>query len=360
MSKIAARRATIRDVADAAGVSVGSVSNVLNGNLHVREATETKIRKAIATLEYRPSVLARGMRTRATHAIGFIVNDISNPLYSGIVKASEKILKQQGYYMLLMNSENRIANELELLASLNSGRVDAVVSTVSDERDRELLRALERLDTPLVLLDRNMDIAADTVQIDYSPGVSKAVNYLSDLGHSRIALICAGDEIHPGREFVRGFVNAMRDKNLPLREGLVYSGSLSMDYGYQSVLRACADSRPSAIIAGGNRIFSGVLRALNQLRLKAPDDVSVIACDDTELTSFAMPGYTVLTRDTQKIGGAIAELLLRRLRSGESAAKTITIDTELLVRASCAAVRRDAVDTADAADAADAADREPR
>lgn len=334
--------ATIKDVALAAGVSVGSVSNVINGSRSVKAGTVKRVKAAMEKLGYRPSAAAQSMRTRSTRAVGFVVNDISNPIYASIAKEAERLLNEQGYHLILVDSDNRPGQEVEIFNTLNSGRVDALVATLSDEQDPNIIRALKNVDVPVVLLDREVDFPLDSICIDYAKGLEKAVNYLTDLGHEDIALICGGENIRPGRECIKGYRAALKKKEISFQQARVKAGPLTADFGYQQAMELLSrPERPTALICGGNRIFAGALRAIKFLGLKMPDNLSVIAFDDTELTALSSPEITVIARDTKEIGAAVGQFIIRALEGEKDAGfQNVILSAELLVRESCANVKR--------------------
>ena len=334
------KKVTIKEVARAAGVSVGSVFNVVNANPSVKVATAIKVKDAMKKLDYRPNAMAQNMRTRTTRAIGFVINDISNPIYAAITKAAELWLNQYGYHLILVDSDNRPGQEVEIFAMLNAGRVDALVVTLSDEKDPDILNALSSSDVPIILLDRDVDMPLNSVCIDYAKGVEKAVNYLVDLGHQDIALICGGTAIRPGRECIRGYHSAITKCYEFINENLIRSGPLVAEFGYKQAMELLKENdRPTAIICGGNRIFAGALKAIKQLDLSIPKQLSMIACDDTDLTSLATPSFTVITRDTQELGRALAGEVVKVLQEGrDRSSNNISLEAELLVRESCARI----------------------
>ncbi|MCF6194433.1 MAG: LacI family transcriptional regulator [Kangiellaceae bacterium] len=327
---------TIKDVAKDAGVSIGSVSNVINRSTSVKAETEAKIRKSMASLGYRPNAAAQSMRTRSTRAIGFVVNDITNPIYSAIAKASEGLLNKYGYHLLLVDSDNRPGQEVEIFETL-AGRVDAMVATLSDERDPNILNALKNIDVPVVLLDREVSFEIDSVCIDYEKGMSKAVKYLADLGHQSISLICAEEKIRPGRNCISGFNKAIKTQGLNVDQTSINTGILATEFGYQQTIDLLNQTTPpTALICGGNRIFAGALKAIKHLEVNVPEQLSVIAFDDTELAALTTPSYTVLARDIKEIGTSIGELVISSLQNKENTkTQKIILGAELLVRESC-------------------------
>lgn len=329
---------TISDVASASGVSVGTVSRALNTPDSVRPATLEKVRAVIHELGFQPDARAQNMRRRKTLTVGFIVDDISNPLHAITFKAAEAELREQGYWLHLVNTEGKARQEAEAIDMLQHGRVDGLIMTLNNEKDPRCLDRLAALRVPSVLLDREIDLGMDAVLTDHAPGVFQATDYLIGLGHRRIALITAGPEIRPGRERVRGFVEAFARRTLPCPHDLVRSQRLSTDFGFReaSALLQGPD-RPSAIIAAGNRILVGVLKAIQQQDVAVPDALSLVTCDRTDLTRLYPGPLTVIDRDIEDIGRTAAQLLLERLAEGSSKPpRRILFATRLILGRTCA------------------------
>lgn len=338
MTSKADRLATIRDVAAASGVSVGTVSRTLNAPETVRSGTLEKVRSAIRELRFQPDARAQNMRRRKTLTIGFIVDDISNPLHAMTYKAAEAVLREQGYWLHLVNTEGNARREAEAIEMLQHGRVDGLLMTINNERDPSCIAQLTGLRVPSVLLDREIALALDAVLTDHAAGVVQATDYLLDLGHRRIALITAGPEIRPGRERVAGFVQAYARRALACPRELIRARRLSIEFGFweaTSLLQGA--DRPTAIIAAGNRILVGVLKAIQQHGVAVPDDLSLITCDQTDLTRLYPGPLTVIDRDIENIGRSAARLLLERLAEpGARPARRISFPTRLILGGSCA------------------------
>lgn len=332
---------TIRDVARAAAVSQGTVSRVLNG-LPVGDALKERVTRAIADLNYQPSDIARSMRTRSTRTVGLMITDISNPVLAVIAKGAEEVLHPLGYTLIVYNTERDPERETQTVMTLLQRRVDGLLVTVEDELRGELHGALSRLPMPIVLIDRDVPLPFDRVLVDHAKGVKAATEYLISLGHRRIALITASRATQPGRSRILGYESALNNAGIPLDPALVRSESLAIDYGFREaayLLRS--PDPPTAIIAGGNQIFEGMLETLRNMGLTVPDDLSVIACDDTALTRLGNPPTTVVLRDLFALGKLSAVMLAERLadRAG-TLPRTMMLSTSLLLRESCAPPRR--------------------
>ena len=257
---------TIRDVARDAGVSVGTVSRVINGQPYVTAEIQQRVQEAMRRLNYRPNAVAQSMRTRATRAVGFIIVDIANPVFGAFAKAAQEVLHAADYTLVLANTGERPAFESELVSIFQRRQIDGLIMTVSNEDNPKLLEVLGQLQIPIVLLDREIAMPFDAVIGDHARGMSQATEYLLKLGHRRIGLITASQGIRPGRERVRGYVDAHRSLDIDLDPTLVRSGSLATEYGRREAYALLTmPAPPTALISGGNQILAGVLKAASSL-----------------------------------------------------------------------------------------------
>ncbi|MEX2525255.1 MAG: LacI family DNA-binding transcriptional regulator [Gammaproteobacteria bacterium] len=330
------KNVTIKDVARQAGYSVGTVSRVIN-NKPVSAKTRDAVLKTMVELGYTPNAIAQSMRTNTTKAVALVVNDISNPLFSGIAKAAEDMLRTQGYFLLISNTNNDPKIECEIVETLRQRRIDGMIIAVSDESNKKTQEVLGSVSFPVVLLDRELPQEYDSVCDDHYQGMEQAVKYLMDLGHQNIKLISGSDKIRPGRVRIEGFKNAFRKKNIVVKEEQISQGRFDSVYGYEEAYKALTSrTPPTAIIAGGNQIFTGVLRAVKSCKLEIPRDISIIACDDIDLTTLMRPPITVITRNLREIGRVTGDLLMSRiLNPAETTRRRILMPTELVVRESC-------------------------
>jgi LacI family transcriptional regulator len=249
-------------------------------------------------------------------------------------------MRSRGYSLYLVNTNGGAREEADAIDLLQHGRIDGMIMTINSEQDARTLKRLQELRVPSVLLDRDIPLDIDAVLTDHALGMGQATDHLLGLGHRRIALITGGTDIRPGRERARGFRDAFRRRGLAVPEDLVHAFSLSADFGFRaaSALLAAA-SRPTAIIAAGNRVFVGVLRALQQHGVSIPGDLSLIACDQTDLARLYPGPITLIDRDIAEIGRAAAQLLLERLvEARDGPAQRISFPTRLILGGSCAPV----------------------
>jgi LacI family transcriptional regulator len=333
---------TIRDVAHAARVAIGTVSRVLNGHKSVSEDVRRRVLKAVEKLNYEPDRVAQSMRLGVTRTVACATRDISIPGLASVVNAAEDVLRSSGYTLLLAITDERKERELDLLRIFQQRRVDAIIMTTSSEEDAELCRQIKQLTIPVVLLDRDQPPELDAVTLDHRRGIRAATEYLLGLGHSRIALLTGRPSTRPGRERIAGFNEALAGLGKQAHHGLIRTGGFSAEFGFREASSLLSSpSRPTAIIAGGMGMLSGVLQAIRVHGLSIPDDISVVAGADTDLAALATPPITAVRWSGTDEGRMAVQLLLNRLGGNRKGpAQRVMLSTELITRASCAPPRK--------------------
>jgi LacI family transcriptional regulator len=332
---------TIRDVAQAARVAIGTVSRVLNGHRSVSDDVRRRVLKAIKKLRYEPDRVAQSMRLGVTRTIACATRDISIPGFGAIVNAAEETLRSAGYTLLLATTDERKERELELLRIFQQRRVDAIIMTTSSEDDAELTRQIKRLDIPVVLLDREHPPELDAVTLDHRRGVRAATEYLHGLGHSRIALLTGNPSTRPARERIAGFKEAYAQFGRQANHGVVRTGAFSSEFGFREASALLAASpRPTAIIAGGMAMLPGVLQAIRAHGLGIPGDISLVAGADSDLAALATPAITAIRWSGTDEGRMAVQLLLNRIAGNRNGpVQRVMLSTELVTRMSCAPPR---------------------
>lgn len=324
------------DVARLAGVSLGTVSRVINKKETVRDDLRAQVQGAMRELGYEPDAVAQSMRTQATMTVGCMVSDVSNQLFARAVSAAEAVIHRAGYTMVLTNSHDSKAREIETLSVLRRRRVDGVICSVSREDDAQIKEFILGMGIPVVLLERSINIPVDAVATDHRSGALQATGYLITLGHRRIGLITVTREAFPGRERAKGFVQAFADAKLKHDPTLTAFDGFSADYGYRAAYGfLTSQDPPTAIIAGANQM-TGVLRAVRALNLSIPRDLSLISFGDTDVTELFSPPLTVVRWDPAMTGQIAAEVLMSRLDgTGRKGPLRMRLPTELVLRKSC-------------------------
>jgi LacI family transcriptional regulator len=300
------------DVARFAGVSVSTVSNVINNRAIVRPELAAKVRQAMDAIQFSPNRAARGLRTGQTEIIGMLIPDVTNPFYAQVLRGTEDYLNERGYELMVCNSNRRPDLEQRHLSALHAQRVDGMILVPSNSyAAREILR---RSLPPLVFVDcLPFDSKANAVVIDNTAAAYQATRYLIGLGHKRIALI-AGELTYTSMlERVDGYRNAMREAG---HAEYTVQGNTDVGGGYNSTKELFKlNEPPTAIFALNNRMTLGAIQALRDLNIHCPNDVSLITFDDPEWANVISPTLTAINQPSYQIGQSAARLLLTFISS---------------------------------------------
>lgn len=322
---------TIGDVARRAGASTSSVTRHLRGD---KVRAGAAIQSAIDELGYRPSALARSLKSGVTHTLGLVVPDVTNPYFAAIVKGVESVAYEAGYTVVLCNTDEDSERERAVLAAIGD-RIDGLLLTPARD-EPATARVVGALDLPVVFIDRTVAgiSGIDAVLIDNVAGAAAAADHLIERGHRRLAIISGPPATTPGRERHEGFLDACRDDvNVE-----VEFGDFKEEKGYQAAMRLLGQANPpTALFVGNNLMTVGALRALRDLGIGVPDVLSIIGFDDLSLADLLDIPLTVIERATDVQGAVAARLLLGRL-SGDvtTLARAIRLEPKLLERASTA------------------------
>lgn len=331
------KRATLRDVAQLAGVSLGTASRAVNLSGRVSPEAIAAVNKAAKHLSYEPDAIAQSMRKKTTGVIGLLVSEFANPLYARIINAVEERLQARGYALLLANTHNDSKREKAMIDLFKRRRIDGLILGPCESETTQLMDGLLRERFPAIALDRDFGECCSGVHVDHYSGALNATRYLLNLGHRRIAILTSGSSLRPGRERIAGFTDAFAERGLKPHSKLIRSERSSMEFAFsESLALLSSKDSPTAFLCLGTRILSGVLQGLRYAGRSIPDDVSVISIGDTDLSKLFLPSITSLTWDLDAVGTALAELLLKRIDPAtEVEAERLVITTELILRESC-------------------------
>jgi LacI family transcriptional regulator len=334
-------RPTIRDVAATAGMSVVTVSRVLNKHPSVKPSSRARVDEAMRALNYHPDAAAQSLRRNSSRIIGFLMPDFTDGVNAVVAQRAERAMREAGYTVMLACSNFDPEVEIEALGKFRSNRVDGIVLQTTDEQHPGILEVLRRIDCPLVLVDRDMDIDADAVLSNHYDATREAVRYLLSLGHRDIGFITPAQSMRPGRERLRGFRDEMADQNIRPGARRVFAEAQSIDYGYRCARQMLSERAPSAIIAAGNQILYGVLQAIREYGLRIPQDISVIGADHRMLSRVMEPKLTMIDREVSDLGSEAATLLLDRIEGWfEGPQRRLLLPLNVVLNGSCRAVER--------------------
>jgi LacI family transcriptional regulator len=332
--------ATIKDVANLAGVSPMTVSRVINGSDRVSPDTRRRVERAIAELGYIPSRLARGLSARKTGTLAVIVPDVSNPFFTLIVRAAEDVARRSTYRVILCDTRADLAIERDVIEELIAHRVEGIAIAPVSDRSKPHLARLARFGVPFVLIDRTVaDVECDAVVGESVGGAQQLVEHLIQLGHRRIGLIVEADEVSSARERRRGYEAALRAAGLPIDPGLVEVQTPDPEGGFVGMSRLLSlEERPSAVFAVNNLVALGAIEAVRSTGLEVPDDVALVCFDDIEFASRLYPFLTALEQPAETFGTLGTQLLLERIQGrGPDREHVVVLPGRLTVRRSCGA-----------------------
>jgi LacI family transcriptional regulator len=327
---------TIREVAGRARVSPTTVSHVLNATRFVSEEIRARVLSAMAELGYRPNAVARSLRRGRTHTLGLILPDSANPYFAELGREIEAAAFGRDHSVVLCNTEGDQRRERVYLDLLAKRQVDGLLYVPAGDR-ADVLRGLLHRPLPVVLVDRDLAGApVDVVLSDKRGGARLATRHLIALGHRRIGCIGGPSSLAMSGRRLQGYRDALAEAGLPVDEGLVLRGDYRPQSGWAAArsLLALADP-PTAIFAANDLMAIGVLRAAGELGRRVPGDLAVVGFDDIELASYTTPPLTTVSQSAGEVGRAAVELLLERLADPARPPVRRTLETRLVVRASC-------------------------
>jgi len=330
---------TIKDVARLADVSTATVSHVINDTRYVSDELRTRVLDAMEELDYRPNVLAQGLRGGETHTIGLIVPDNSNPFFAEVSRVVEDVGFERGYSVILCNTGDDLERERAYIDVLIAKQVDGIIFIAAGDH-HEHLDVLTRRGTPLVIADRDVRQAeADVVLVNNERGGFEATSHLLELGHRRVGCIAGPSEATPSADRVRGYERALREAGVPVRPDLTQQGDFRYQGGELAADRLLdRNVRPTAIFACNDLMAIGALRAIRKAGLRVPQDVSVVGYDDIPLAPAMSPALTTVAQPVEQLGSISIDLLLSRIEDGSPReAKRVVLDTTLVIRSSTAA-----------------------
>lgn len=328
---------TIKDVALEAGVSIASVSKVVNDANYGSMKTRMRVMAAIEKLGYQPSSIARSMVMGRTNIIALVIPDIRNQFFTSLARGVEDVASKYEYRVMLCNTDEDTDKQRGYVDTFRSKIVDGFIISVASERDKCLGR-VNRQSLPFVLIDRLCKgVSADAVIVDNKDGAFKAVSHLLQLGHRRIGLIGGKSDTLTGRERLRGYREAYRTLGMECDREIVKDGGFTIEGGYRAT-KALLDLKncPTALFIANNAMTIGSLKALAEAKVKIPDEMSVIGFDDSDWAEFFAPPLTVVRQPTYSMGTLAGEILFQRiLGEGPRDWQEVVLRPELIIRSSC-------------------------
>lgn len=328
---------TMRDVARLAGVSVGTVSAVINGKSGVSPKLSQRVQEAMAALDYHPNQVARSLKVRQTDTIGMVIPDATNPFFADVMQGVEDEASRNGYSVIFCNTNEDRERERRNLSMLFSRRVDGVLLAPADSHAAEDRLTQQRF--PIVFFDRiPLRFSGSAVVTDNFDGSYQAARHLIDLGHERIAIIAGRLDMTNGLDRLEGFRKALQEAHLALRDEYLQRGDFQLESGYRcGIALMQLPQPPTAIFCCNNKMTLGLMRALGELRIPCPDRVSVLGFDDFEWAANFSPRLTTVAQPAYEMGRKAMAMLVGKMRheksgNGRYSKEVVILKNELRVR----------------------------
>ncbi|MBB6734830.1 LacI family DNA-binding transcriptional regulator [Cohnella zeiphila] len=331
------RETTIYDVAKEAGVSIASVSNVINGKGKVSAKKREEIRAVMERLNYRPNVLASALMGKKTYTLGLLVPDVANPFFAEIARLVEDHAHQAGYSVIACSTDNKDERIERYIRLLKRKRVDGLMIGTGLGGSGALSQLKEK-SVPLVMIARGSDLLpASSVLTDDRSGGAGAARHLLGLGHRRLAVLAENAKVTSSKDRVRGFREALAEAGLKLAEADILVCETSVADGERAageLLRR--PDRPTALFCCNDMLAAGALRAAKRLGIRVPGGLSVVGFDNTILAEVTDPALTTIAQPLDRIVGKALELLIGEPEAGGPERRRFVMEPELIVRESTA------------------------
>ena len=332
---------TIYDVAKCAGVSTATVSHVLNNTRYVSDKLRTHVMSAIKELNYKPNTAARRLRGGNSRAIGLVVPDCTNPFFAEIARAIDKMCFSLGYNIILCNTNNNAAHQTHYIDMLISKQVDGIIFISCGTPDC----GIEKCETaciPAVIVDRDANIGnADSIIVNNEQGGYEAAKHLIELGFTKIGCISGPKGISSSIQRTEGLKRALTEYGIAFDESLVYTGDFHYKGGKDAFFHfhSCA-ALPEAVFACNDMMAIGFIHAAAAQGINAPDGISVIGFDNTELAAVISPSLTTVAQPIEEIAEIATQRLLKRIEMRDGEVKQIILEPRLIIRETCKKAKR--------------------
>lgn len=326
---------TIKDIAKRAGVSIATVSRVINDNYSVSQEVKEKVFKAITELNYYPNLVARSLKNDTTFTIGFVVSNISNIYFTSIAKAVEDVMNKKGYNIIFCSTEHQRERELNYLRLLMSKKVDALIINTTGENDDFIAKLSERI--PVVLLDRkinNSTFKGDFIDNNNIQGGYDLTHHLLSMGHRKIGIINGKISLSTGLERFEGFKRAMSEVGINVCNDYLYKydGDFTVESGYQGVSKLMSlEDRPTAIVSMNNHMTIGVLKYCKAYNINVPQEISIASYGNVDNIDLMYTQPSEVTLNLWLIGKKTGEMILERINNKNIGSREVVFSPQLKV-----------------------------
>ena len=329
---------TLRDVAKLAGVSVSTVSRVLNEEKFTSDEVKKRVKEAVKKLKYSPDLNARNLRLGKTNVIGIIIPDISDYFFSGIVHVITKFFRDHGKDIILFNTSHQEETEEKEIKLALSKRVEGIILATISKNINPISNLINNFGIPFVIIDNKIKVKnVDFVLSDDEKRAYKLVDHLIKVHNlKKIACISGPLDESSGFNKLLGYKIALQKNNIPINEEYIKFANWKKDLAYECTKELMnMKDKPQAIYCANSNMLIGCLRYINTTKIKIPEDISIVTFDDYDFISAMNPPVTSLKSIVPEMGTLAAQLLLDRINGKRNDYKEIKLDSDIMIRKSC-------------------------
>ncbi|MEK3888167.1 LacI family DNA-binding transcriptional regulator [Bacillus sp. FSL K6-3431] len=326
-------KVTIYDVAKKAGVSIATVSKVINNTGNMRETTRKKVSEIMKQMNYRPNLMASALSGKGTETLGLLVPDISNPFFSAMARTIEDCAHERGMSVIMCSTDEDVEKEKKYLDVLQRKQVDGFI-IASTFHDKSLLQELIKSNIPLVMLaydEPSLDVSK--VSVDDVKGGYNATTHLLSGGHSKIAVIA--EHTYSSNLRLQGYCDAYSDHSLVFQEEYIFRTTASISNGkacFEKIFQQLDIGPPTAIFACNDLLAIGIIQGATEKGIKIPEDLAIIGFDNTILATTTVPGLTTISQPIEEMGKKVVSIIIDEIKDSNSVKKRILFNPELIVR----------------------------
>ena len=332
-------RKTLKDVAEKAGVSTAVASRALGNYGYVSKEAQKRVLKAAEEIGYQPDIIARSLMTEKTYTIGVVISDITTLFFTSAVRGIEDIARENGYNVILCNSDENLQKETEYLKVVYEKKVDGLIISIS-AKNNSYLKKLIRGGLPVVLLDRGpKEIKVTKIVVDNILGAYEAVNHLIRLGRRRIGVINGITGTMTSDERFEGYKKALQDNDIRIDPELVKYGEFKMEKARESAQQFVRmKNPPDALFVTNEVMTTGALLALNENNVRIPEEIAIVGFDDPVWAPLMKPALTAVRQPSYSVGTIACQALLQTINKGNRGRtfqEEIVLKPKLVIRESC-------------------------
>lgn len=328
---------TIHDIARELKISASTVSRALNDNPRISLKTKERIKAVADSLGYRPNTLASNLRNKKSNTIGIVVPLINRHFFSSVISGAEDVAYKAGYTVVISQSNDLAAKEINIVQSMFSNRVDGLIISIAMQTDTfEHLKLFRKKHIPLVFFDRAVpEIETDKIVVDDFAGGYRVTQHLIDQGYKRIGHLAGPQNLMTYYDRKNGYMEALRKNSIPYDESLVIINTLTSDEGVTAIQQLMdLPHPPDAVFCGNDTTALSVMIYLRDKGIRIPEDIGIVGFSNEPFSKVVSPSISTIAQPGFIMGQKAAELIIRKIENKERTYQTITLPTELIIRES--------------------------